>query len=469
MTTIRRQLTQKLLLAFAVPVAIGGLGTYALIRDELVEQFDTTLHARAMAVATLAGRTGDGLTVDQSAGRKSNDADGDDDSTFFQVRRLDGTSLVKSTGLGQSDLEFVFGSVEEPKFWNQALPFGVAGRAVGFSFRPGRLNDERRASDPDDTVLVVAADRRELDQTVDAVAAMLGACGALLLAATFLVVPRVIRREFAPLDRLADQAARINAQSLTSRFPTAGLPAELESISARLNDLLARLQASFDRERRFSEALAHELRTPVAELRSLAELALKWPDARAAENDRDVLAIATQMEGIVTRLLSLLRSEDGRLSLSREPVALDLILREIWQPIDAAAVSKALDVIWRVPAGAVVSSDPVLLRSILANLLQNAVEYSPAGGRIEVGASARGRGFDVHVTNDVQNLAADDVPHLFERFWRRDEARSGTDHAGLGLPIARGFARALGCDLTATLDAGRLTLTLGQAGETPPV
>jgi two-component system, OmpR family, heavy metal sensor histidine kinase CusS len=102
-------------------------------------------------------------------------------------------------------------------------------------------------------------------------AALLGGCGLLLLGATSVVVPRVLRRELAPLDALAGQAARIDADTLSARFPTEGLPAELMPISLRLNDLLSRLERQY---------LAS--RTPIAELRSVAELALKWPETTRA-------------------------------------------------------------------------------------------------------------------------------------------------------------------------------------------
>ena len=99
---------------------------------------------------------------------------------------------------------------------------------------------------------------------------------------SYLVVPRVLRRELKPLQALAAEAAGIDAARLSARFATEGLPGELAPIAARLNELLARLEDSFERERRFSSDVAHEFRTPVAELRSLAELAIKLPDTRAA-------------------------------------------------------------------------------------------------------------------------------------------------------------------------------------------
>jgi two-component system sensor histidine kinase QseC len=490
MSTIRRQLTRKLLVAFAAPLVFGGAITYALIRGEAIEQFDAALEAQALAVSTVTRVRVDGVVdVDASArfmrdfdapnaGEQGGPAEGaagrgaagpdhdvqgeePDTPALFQIRRIDGSSIARSASLGMADLPFEFGSADEPRLWNLTLPLGVAGRAVGFRFSPDPI--EKRGGGPpaEDLVMVVAVDRRDLDRAVRSVALLLTGCGALLLIATFLVVPRVIRREFAPIEMLADQAGRITADSLGTRLAADALPGELAPIALRLNDLLARLETSFERERRFSADLAHELRTPLAELRSLAELAMKWPETRPADADRDVLAIATQMESIVTRLLAMVRSEHGELPIANEQTELGALLRQVWQPFEARASERALRVTWDVAAEAAVFTDPVVLRSILANLLQNAVEYTPANGAIAIHASAEKSGFEVRVRNDAGGLSAADVPRLFDRFWRRDAARSDTDHVGLGLSLARAFARAIGGDLTASMDdAGGLTLTV---------
>jgi len=469
-TTIRRQLTRKLLASFAVPLVAGGAITYALIREEMTEQLDAALNAQAEAVAAATQLTPDGgLEVNASArvmqefaerapggGDENRDEDG---PSAFQIRRVDGTPVARSASLAAADLPTKPTGSEESRFWNLTLPSGAAGRAVTFRFRPGQAAGANTGSE--ELVMVAAHDRRGLDQALGSVALLLAGCGALLVGATFVVVPRVVRREFVPIDALADEASRVTADSLGLRFSVAALPGELVPIGHRLNDLLARLEASFDRERRFSADLAHELRTPLAELRALAELAVKWPEARPADADRDVLAIATQMGSVVTRLLAILRSEHGQVPIASEPVELSVLLRQLWTPFEARASARSLRVSWDVPAESSVVSDPVLLRSILANLLQNAVDYTPEGGAIAIEWQAGGGHFDVCLSNDAGALSARDVPKLFDRLWRGDAARSDVNHAGLGLPLARALARTLEGDLVAVLDdQQRLHVTL---------
>jgi signal transduction histidine kinase len=203
------------------------------------------------------------------------------------------------------------------------------------------------------------------------------------------------------------------------------------------------------------------LRTPIAELRSLAELSLKWPEARSPEADGEVLAVALQMEGIVTRLLALLRSERGQLNVVTENVELAPMVEKLVRQRQDSAARQSLDVTFDIPKGSPIQTDPVLLRSILANLLDNAIEYTPAGGKICLEGGVNGKTFQVRLSNSVEHLSREDVSRFFDRFWRKDAARSSAEHSGLGLPLARAFARALGGDLVATLDEqSRLTLTL---------
>jgi len=464
--TIRRQLTRKLLLATAIPLLVGGAIAFALIRDELIEQFDAVLEAQTLAVTAVTRVKPDGgVDVDASSRimrdfdvSDAREHDEDETPALFEIRRADGSPVARSSSLGSSDLPTAQAAGPKAHFWNLVLPSGVAARAATLRFQPVPASGD---IEPEALTVVVAVDRRDLDATVQTIALVMAAFGAVLLMTTFFVVPRVIRREFVPIETLANEAGRITADSLGSRFSTDALPGELLPIGHRLNDLLGRLEASFERERRFSADLAHELRTPLAELRSLAELAMKWPESRGADVDRDVLAIATQMEAIVSRLLAMLRSEHGQTAIALEHIDAAALARELWESAAARAATRGLVVTWDFPSSLVVAADPVLLRSILLNLLQNAVDYTPAGGHVTVGGRFIDTGFEITVRNDAGELSVDDVSRLFDRFWRRDASRSGGDHAGLGLSLARAFARTMGGDLTATLDSGRsLCLTL---------
>jgi signal transduction histidine kinase len=479
MSTIRQQLTRQVLSAFIATLLLGGAGGFVILRGALQGQFDAALGPQADAVSSILSWDQGQLYIDHSE-RFMRGFDVEEprehagvpllpvEARVFEIWRADTRQvLARSPSLRDSDLVLTDDMpATRPAFWNMTLPSGLPGRAMALVVRP-RLPREG-VEPPVDVVLMVAADRRALDRTLRTVAWVLSGCGLLLIAVTVVIVPRVLRRQLAPLDRLADQAARIDAQTLSARFPTTGLPGELLPIGERLNDLLQRLEQAFGRERQFSADVAHELRTPLAELRTATELALKWPDARPPTHDREMLLIAAHMEGIVSRLLALLRSERDHLPVQREAIDVASLLDDIWRPLAARADANHLTVTWQVPAGTVIHTDRVLLRSILTNVLENAAEYTPAHGAIDISSDDPDGRWRLRVANTAVGLTADDVQKLFDRFWRHDTARANTDHSGLGLSLAHAFTRTLGGELTATLEEQTrlvLVLSLARDGE----
>lgn len=463
MNSIRSQLTRHLVLSLAVLLGVGLAAIYATIRHALVGSFDETLRSEAFAVSAL---------TEAEAGRVQFDFSADflhsysavNPRNYFELWDGAGTSLARSPSLRGADLPLrTDGMPDRPVYWNFKLPDGHAARALAFTFVPDPADNAPARFPVSPVYLIVAADRRELNETLGGLFAAIAGGGGLLFLAVFLVVPRVLSQGLAPLNQLGEQAARIDAASLASRLACSELPAELRPIGERLNDLLARLESSFERERRFSADLAHELRTPIAELRSLAECALKWPDTRDSASDSDLLAIATQMETLVTRMLALARAERGQLAPNLVPVDLAFLTTRAWHPFADRAATRNLRPSFSL-ASAPVLADQVLLQSILSNLFANAVEYSPFGGVLRVTGQATANGYALQVSNLAAGLTPADMPRLFDRFWRKETARSGGEHFGLGLNLARTFAAAMGWRLTAQLDAQSwivFTLTTG--------
>jgi len=461
--SIRGRLTRTILGIFFLAVA-GGVGAiYALFRLALVDQFDAALRTKAQALSALVSTDGPAEGAELSARfmrgpRKADEAD------FYELWALDGTVIARSGTLAGADLPRPTEPTLRPRFRRVQLPNGRALTAVDLAFAPrhgpgapipGKL--------PVPSVqLTVATDRGELDELLTWLALICGAA-VVLLSAAALLIPPVLRRLLRPLDDLAAQTRSIDAESLATRLPTAGLPAELQPIAQCLNDLFIRLESSFDRERQVSADLAHELRTPLAELKTWAGCALKWPETRDPSTDREIMASAEHMEAIVTRMLALARSELGQIPLAAEPVDVSALLAQTWKSFAPRAEAKDLRVEWDLRP-ATRTTDPALLRSILNNLLENAVEYAPAGGRIRIGAGAADGEVAIEIANTTTGLRPQDIARFFERFWRKEQSRSGEQHCGLGLAIAQSFARSLGWRLTASLaDDQLLTFALTSA------
>ena len=469
MISIRRQLTRALLASFIVLLGGGLTAVFLAARDELREQFDDALRAKALAISSLTEQNDKGGIDLDFTNQFFHSFSGREARDYFQLLKPGGYSVARSNSLHDGNLPSHPGSLQRPKFWNCPLPNGHPGRAISLTFVVKSQEGEASGNPAGPQLqLIVASDREDLDEALTELLVIAGGCGVLLLIVTLWIMPRVLQRGLQPLDRLAEQASHIDANSLTARFPTEGLPVELLPICHRLNDLLARLEQSFERERRFSADLAHELRTPLAELRSLAECALKWPDTREPSADRDTLAIAAQMETIVTHLLSLARGEQGRLATSLASVSVTALVEETWPRFAPAAQARQLSVqLSLTPVTA--QADAALLRSILGNLFDNAVDYTPAGGEITLAVHLEGGSAVIRITNTTDNIASADLPKLFDRFWRKEASRTGGKHFGLGLSLARALADAMGWTLSAELDtSSRLAFILrGPAARLP--
>lgn len=474
MISIRRSLTLWLIPGLLAILAAGGAGLFFTVRSILTSDFDASLRIKAQALATLI-KSEDGQIEVEFLNDRMTAFDRGMEPEFFEIRSEDGAVLGRSGNLGSLDLQARPGSFDAPDFRNVNLPDGRPGRAAGIRFRPvSEVEEEGRpvveaAAAGGEVTLVVARDRTDLDKTLAAIGVGIGGIGLGMIAASAFMVGTAVRRGLRPLDHLSDRVASIEASSLSERFPADAMPAELKPVCGRLNDLLARLEQSFQRERRFSANVAHELRTPIAELRSMAEVALKYPEDEAADarTIREALAIAIQMQTLVETLLRVGRCQSGRECVRRESVPLSKLVEEVWRPLETPARNKGLVVSNELPSDTVIDTDPGLFRTIVQNLLSNAVEYAPAGGRVGIGWIRTNGGFEVKVDNTCESLTPDDLSHLTEPFWRKDAARTNSSHAGLGLTLASECARLLSMELSADLSTGnqlnqlRMTLHAG--------
>jgi signal transduction histidine kinase len=466
MTSIRRALGRRLVLALFLVLALIGGGLHLLVQRLLTAHFDAALAEKTRVLAGLMKQEHGGFELELGE-TPMPEFERPVEPEYFQLW-LGERVFQRSRSLGPGELPRPSGAALS--FADLPLPDGRRGRAAWLRF-PVRIDvDGDRSAVPAKpalAALVVARGRGPLDQALRSVRLALIAAGLLLLVGVPLAVARVVRAELRPLDRLAERASAIDAGSLDAGFPVAGLPAELHPIATRLNDLLQRLSGAFERERRFSADVAHELRTPIAELRALAEVALQGPEsAESARQFQDVLGAALQMEALVGTLLTLARCQAGRQPVAREPIDLSRALGDAWAPLAEKARAKALLVRRSVPE-TFVHTDRLLLGSILGNLLGNAVEYAPPGGELSFEVVRGEHAAEVIIANPNAGLTTEDLTHAFEPFWRKDAARSDGRHGGLGLSLVAAFARLIGAEVRLDLVADRVRATLALRSSGP--
>jgi heavy metal sensor kinase len=250
------------------------------------------------------------------------------------------------------------------------------------------------------------------------------------------------RRALAPVDAMVEAARRIEAEDLTKRIPAGASDDELGRLAIVINDMLARLERSFGAARRFSSDAAHELRTPLTILKGEIELALR--SSQATAEIRQTLASCLEevdrLNSLMEDLLLLARMESNALSSGPSPVNLAELLE------DAAPALRELSA----NAGntcAVGAAPPLwtqgyeaLLFRLVFNLVENAIKYTPPGGRIEVTLAHDGGAAVLEVKDNGPGIAPEAQEHIFDRFYRGDPAREGSG-TGLGLALVQSIVQ----------------------------
>jgi heavy metal sensor kinase len=257
------------------------------------------------------------------------------------------------------------------------------------------------------------------------------------------------RKSLAPIAEMASQARHMGAANLHDRLAVANPRDELGQLALSFNQLLARIEASFEQQRRFVADASHELRTPVAILRGETEVTLARPN-RSPEEYRETLAVlrdeSRRLARIIEDLFTLTRADAGQYPLSLREAYLDELAAEVLRRARCLALAKNITLSSSIEPDLPIHADEVLLERMLLNLLDNAIKYSPPGSNVELICRREGADYVIKVSDNGPGIPGDLQSRIFERFFRADKARSRSDGntvgAGLGLSISRWIAEA---------------------------
>lgn len=504
MKSIRGRLLSALLAGITAVILAGGAALYWIVREGWQQQLDSALEARARAVASL-------VTLDD--GRFDFEFQSASDPAlhelYFELRTMEGRLLRRSPNLAESSMTIEPGRDRVPAFADLELPQEVRARAVAFAFVPrvdadvdvalgrpapspirahvsingsgGRARftnvprprepvaSPARETDLDQPLVIAAAiDRRPMDRALlELLGGVIGVGSIVAFAAVALVIAGV-RWGLRPIAHLSGQLGAIDGPTIGRRLHANGSPRELMPIYRELNGMLDRLERTVERERAFASAAAHELRTPLTELRTMIEVAMRWPDPeRSCACLGEILAIGREMERLVESLLHLSRVNFVDQHQAPAPVA--AIVRQCLQEEQRKIAQKRLRVDVRIDSNATLRASAEAIEIMMRNLIGNAVEYTPSGGAMTIRAEPRGGGSSaLLVENGPVELSEADLPHLFEPFWRTDRARTDRTHAGLGLTVVQRIAHAADLRVDARLDDRRLQIEIAEGSNDAP-
>ena len=376
--------------------------------------------------------------------------------TQVYVRLLDGGGqvLVETPGMGRLLPPPAFpGPVEEPgegadlRAVNGRLFRGLAVQLGGVEGRPVYV--VQVAMDRSQEFELLAEYRKNLW-------VVLGV--ALLLCAV--VGYQIARRGIRPVHVVTDTANRIHAANLGERIEADGLPTELLALADTFNRMLDRLEQSFTRLARFSADIAHELRTPVNNLRGGIEVALG--KSRTPEQYRDVLGSNLEECGRLSRLIDTLlflaRAENPHTQIIKEDFDVGVELATVCEFCEAAASEKAVKIVVTVEGQVHADLNRALFQRAVGNLLANAVAHTPPGGTVTLTATNDDTSTTVGVADTGCGIPAAHLPHVFDRFFRVDQVRSSTTgNVGLGLAIVKTIVDLHGGTVQIASEVGRGT------------
>ncbi|NBQ13940.1 MAG: sensor histidine kinase [Proteobacteria bacterium] len=306
--------------------------------------------------------------------------------------------------------------------------------------------------------VTVSADRSPLDAQITQTRWLIISSALLIVACGATTVGLAIARGLRPLNRLSAEVAHIQPGSEHARLATAYLQAELRPIASQVNALLDRAHTMIERERGFASAASHEFRTPIAEARMLLEVALRnersEPEWRSTA--RSSLEVLARMQSLVDALLAAARHARVDMQALREPsieacAAITKIVDGACVQLDRPRHSVTIEAPQFVP----VQCSGAAFESIVGNLVRNALEHGVVDAaspvRVEVLHDQENRRLRVSVLNQANGLSHADLDRMFDPLWRKDAARAGDGHFGLGLSVARTLASAFGGSIIASM------------------
>jgi heavy metal sensor kinase len=300
-------------------------------------------------------------------------------------------------------------------------------------------------------VLQVARSQREVEATLDSLGRLLAVALPLMLVPAVAGGLFLAGRALNPIDRIVRTAETISADDLSQRLNVPASADELGRLVATFDRMLDRLERAFQRQRQFTADAAHELRTPLALLASQADLALARP--RAASEYQAALesirADTARLSQLLADLLVLARAEAGHEPLVSERLDLTALADDVIGAMAPLAESRGVRLaVTNAEHAVVLEADQTRLTQLLVNLLDNGIKYTPAGGMVTVSVTQRSDGPILRVADTGVGIPAEHLPHVFERFYRVDKARSQAEGgAGMGLAICQWIVRAHGGDI----------------------
>jgi heavy metal sensor kinase len=445
--SIRWRLTLWNILVLAAVLALFATLVYLLFRNALYEQTDRLLH---IGLGQLVGDPRVEMATDERINHWIEEYR-DHQHLFCAVYRPDGSLHARTPELGPESVPPFPANITERAEYDADLP-GI-GRQ--------RVMAERQRLGGQDFIVLLFAPLDAVDSQLARMRAVLLTAGLLVLAVPGVLAYWLARKALAPMDRLRRTADAITADRLDQRLAVPNPHDELGLLAQTINAMIARLERSFAEVRRFTADASHELRTPLTALRTEVEVALRKPLSAAEQQQLlgSLLEELGRMSRLTDQLLTLSRRDAGVEQFDPAPLDLHSLVAGVVDTMQPLAESNGLRLRLDGQGLVQVVGDAGRLRQVFINLLDNALKYTPAGGTVTVRVGQRDLSATVAVVDTGIGIPPEHLPHVFDRFYRVDKARTrAAGGTGLGLSIAQSIIKAHGGTIEITASPGQGTV-----------
>ena len=369
---------------------------------------------------------------------------------LYQVFGANGVLIAESHGLARHWVP-----LRPPR----ELGFEIRYETGGTEGFPLRLAWQRVTIGGQSLILGAADPQRKYQGVLSAFTSILLLSMPLILAVATVCGLWLGRRALAPVARITDDAQAITESNLSARLAVPDSKDELQQLSETLNEMLDRIEQSFARTKQFTADASHELRAPMTLIHTAAEYSLRRERSREelVESLQKILRESQRTTVLVDDLLLLARGDAGREPAELESIDAGPLLRELGEQATGMAAAKGIKVSVELGEEALpVRANEAKLRRLLVILLDNALKFTPSDGKVTLAGGTDATGVTISVADTGAGISQEDLPHVFERFWRADKVRSReAGGTGLGLAIARQIAEQHGSSLVVESAVGR--------------
>jgi two-component system OmpR family sensor kinase len=445
---------------FTALFLLCGMVFYLNLKSSLTTNFDTMLHLRMSQIASSVSQNNGGITLHDKTGELAGLITGDAfDQTEAHTTRggsyedpnfdVDLDALVRILGPGGKVLYTTpsfqaitapASSVSQPLHDQPWIGTVRAHNGQEVRLYSAPLQDDGRVYG----VVQVGASLSPLKHTLRSVVLEMLMIAPLALLLSIAGSYWLAKRAFLPIERLRRTAATIKAGDLHQRVPVPRASDEVQHLALTFNEMIDALEQTFTRQRRFTADASHELRTPIAAIRSMTDVALAQDSTReeCLSVLRGVNRETQRLTHLIHDLFTLARADEGDVGFEQEAVGLDRLARDVATVMEPLAIEREIALEVETCEAVLVVGDEARLIQLLMNLLSNALTYTSAGGKVTLKVAATGSDACLTVSDTGVGIAPEHIAHIFERFYRVDTARShATGGIGLGLSIAEWIVR----------------------------